>query len=42
MSTKEYDIHPYNEIALNEFGLEFNQLGDGEKEWVKDEFDNNY
>ena len=39
---REYDVHPYNEIALNEFGLEFNQLSGGEKEWVKDEFNNNY
>jgi hypothetical protein len=27
-------------IAQNEFGLDYSQLGEGEKEWVRDEIDN--
>jgi hypothetical protein len=27
-------------IAQNEFGMDYDQLGPGEKEWVNDEIDN--
>lgn len=30
----------YEEIANREFGLDYNQLGSGEQEWVNDEVDN--
>lgn len=29
-------------IAQNEFGLDYSQLSEGEKEWVRDEIDNLY
>ena len=32
----------YDAIAQNEFGMDYNQLGPGEKEWVRDEYDNLY
>ena len=28
---------PLNKIALNEFGLEYNQLGQNEQEWCRSE-----
>ena len=30
----------YDEVAQAEFGMDYNQLGPGEKEWVHDEIDN--
>lgn len=30
----------YDEVAQAEFGMDYNQLGPGEKEWVRDEIDN--
>jgi len=30
----------YDEVAQSEFGLDYDQLGPGEKEWVRDEIDN--
>ena len=33
----EYD---YDEVAQSEFGMDYDQLGPGEKEWVRDEIDN--
>jgi hypothetical protein len=30
----------YDEIANMEFGMDYDQLGDNEKEWVRDEIDN--
>ena len=30
----------YDEVAQSEFGMDYNQLGPGEKEWVRDEIDN--
>lgn len=30
----------YDEIANMEFGMDYDQLGPGEKEWVRDEIDN--
>ena len=30
----------YDEIAQSEFGMDYDQLGPGEKEWVRDEIDN--
>jgi hypothetical protein len=30
-----------NVIAQSEFGMDFDQLGSGEKEWVFDEMENN-
>jgi hypothetical protein len=27
-------------LAQNEFGMDYDQLGPGEKEWVNDEIDN--
>jgi hypothetical protein len=35
MGNQEYDA-----IAQDEFGMDYNQLGSGEKEWVRDEYDN--
>jgi len=32
----------YNEIAQDEFGMDYNQLGKKEKEWVQDEAQDNY
>lgn len=32
----------YNDLANSEFGLDYDQLGSGEKEWVQDEYDNLY
>tara|TARA_R110002012_G_scaffold252678_1_gene431648 strand:- start:448 stop:552 length:105 start_codon:yes stop_codon:yes gene_type:complete len=32
----------YNEIAQNEFGMDYEQLGPGEQEWCRDEYDNLY
>lgn len=29
-----------DEVAQSEFGMDYNQLGLGEKEWVRDEIDN--
>jgi hypothetical protein len=37
MLDESYD---YDEIAQAEFGMDYNQLGPGEKEWVRDEIDN--
>lgn len=28
----------YNQIANDEFGMDYDQLGPNEKEWVRDEF----
>ena len=33
-----YDL---NEVAQSEFGLDYNQLGRGEKEWVTDQIEIN-
>lgn len=30
----------YDEIANSEFGIDYDQLGTNEKEWVRDEYDN--
>ena len=30
----------YDDIANSEFGMDYDQLGDNEKEWVRDEIDN--
>jgi|FLOH01.1.fsa_nt_gi hypothetical protein len=30
----------YDEVAQSEFGMDYDQLGSGEKEWVRDEIDN--
>ena len=30
----------YDEVANNEFGLDFEQLGSNEKDWVMDEVEN--
>jgi len=30
----------YDEIAQSEFGLDYDQLGVNEQEWVRDEIDN--
>jgi hypothetical protein len=30
----------YDEVAQSEFGMDYDQLGPGEKEWVRDEIDN--
>ena len=30
----------YDDIANSEFGMDYDQLGSGEKEWVRDEIDN--
>ena len=32
---REYDI-----LAQMEFGMDYDQLGPGEQEWVRDEYDN--
>lgn len=32
----------YDAIAQGEFGMDYSQLGSGEKEWVRDEYDNLY
>jgi len=32
----------YNAIAQDEFGMNFNQLGKQEQEWVRDEAQENY
>ena len=32
----------YNEISNMEFGLDYNQLGPNEQEWVRDEWTNRY
>ena len=37
MLEESYD---YDEVAQAEFGMDYNQLGPGEKEWVRDEIDN--
>jgi len=41
---ESYDIDhlffPYDEVAQAEFGMDYDQLGPGEKEWVRDEIDN--
>ena len=37
MLNESYD---YDEIAQSEFGMDYDQLGPGEKEWVRDEIDN--
>lgn len=37
MLNESYD---YDEVAQSEFGMDYNQLGSGEKEWVRDEIDN--
>ena len=29
-----------NELAQEEFGMDYDQLGPNEKEWVRDEYDN--
>jgi hypothetical protein len=34
------ESYDYDEIAQAEFGMDYNQLGPGEKEWVRDEIDN--
>jgi hypothetical protein len=30
----------YNGIANDEFGMDYDQLGPNEKEWVRDEYEN--
>ena len=37
MLDESYD---YDEVAQSEFGMDYDQLGPGEKEWVRDEIDN--
>ena len=37
MINESYD---YDEVAQSEFGMDYDQLGPGEKEWVRDEIDN--
>jgi hypothetical protein len=37
MLNESYD---YDEVAQSEFGMNYDQLGPGEKEWVRDEIDN--
>ena len=37
MLNESYD---YDEVAQSEFGMDYDQLGSGEKEWVRDEIDN--
>ena len=37
MLNESYD---YDEVAQSEFGMDYDQLGDNEKEWVRDEIDN--
>ena len=37
MLNESYD---YDEVAQSEFGMDYDQLGPGEKEWVRDEIDN--
>ena len=37
MVDESYD---YDEVAQSEFGIDYDQLGPGEKEWVRDEIDN--
>lgn len=37
MLNESYD---YDEVAQSEFGMDYDQLGSGEKEWVSDEIDN--
>ena len=37
MLEESYD---YDEVAQAEFGMDYDQLGSGEKEWVRDEIDN--
>ena len=37
MLNESYD---YDEVAQSEFGMDYDQLGDNEKEWVHDEIDN--
>ena len=32
----------YNSIANDEFGMDYNQLGPNEKEWVRDVYYNDY
>ena len=32
----------YNEIANAEFGMDYDQLGPNEKEWVRDTYDEMY
>ena len=32
----------FDQIAQNEFGMDYNQLGSGEKEWVEDEYETLY
>lgn len=34
-------MNDYDELAQSEFGLDYNQLGSGEKEWIHDEVENN-
>ena len=34
-------METYNEISNSEFGMDYNQLGPNEQEWVRDEIDNN-
>ncbi|MDB4276939.1 hypothetical protein N9864_00290 [bacterium] len=34
------ESYDYDEVAQSEFGMDYDQLGDNEKEWVRDEIDN--
>ena len=34
------ESYDYDEVAQSEFGMDYDQLGPGEKEWVRDEIDN--
>jgi len=34
------EVDDYDEVAQSEFGMDYDQLGSGEKEWVRDEIDN--
>ena len=34
------ESYGYDEVAQSEFGMDYDQLGSGEKEWVRDEIDN--
>lgn len=37
--TKKHTIMNYDEISNNEFGMDYEQLGTNEQEWVRDEYD---
>ena len=37
---KVNESYDYDEVAQSEFGMDYDQLGSGEQEWVRDEIDN--